>query len=117
MHTGFGGIGAGESGYGYGSNSGSCYGKETSKAYQMTKLRSANKSVAHEEAVEERDRSPVLVQTTPSESLSARPSVGTFGERNVSEAANGETTSIGSNQSRRMMTKKDIQWSIGTEQR
>jgi hypothetical protein len=119
LNTGFGGIGAAESGdgYGYGSRSRSHGRKENSMTYQMSKLRSANKSVALEETDEEQDKVLTHTQTTNIDGLNVGPGAATMGQWNRTEVANGETTSIGSDESRRMMIRKEVQWSIRTESR
>lgn len=121
LNTGFGGIGTAESGYGYrygsGSGSRSRVRKENYMSYQMSKLRPANKSVALEETDEEQDRDPTHAQTTNIDGLNVGPGAATMGPWNGREGANGETTSIGSDESRRMMIRKEVQWSIRTEPR
>lgn len=87
-------------------------------SFQMSKLRSANKSVALEETDEEQDRDRTYAQAKNIDGLNAGPSGTTTGQWNRSEVApNGETTSIGSDESRRMMIRKEVQWSIRTEPR
>lgn len=93
-------------------------------SFQMSKLRSMNKSVGLDEP-EEEDDSERHLRDNPSKSSDAIHGVTngtTMGpwstSNNKKEAANnGETTSIASDESRRMMIRKDIQWSVRTEPR
>ena len=86
-------------------------------SYQMSKLRSMNKSVALEELDEDQDRNLGHAQTSNIAGLNVKPGVAKMGRGNGSEAVNGETTSIGSDGSRRMMIRKEVEWSIRTEPR
>jgi hypothetical protein len=108
LNTGFGGIGAtgGGYGYGYGSGNNSRVPKGSNMSYQMSKLRSADKSVDIEEPEENRDH--VL---TNGHGANNAPHALTTSR----DAANGETTSIGSDESRRMMIRKEVQWSVRRE--
>jgi hypothetical protein len=126
LNTGFGGItsAAGGYGYGYASGSGSANRtrnrQESNMSFQMSKLRSANKSVGLEEPDEEPERE---LRHAPSKSSDAIHGVtngttmGPWSTANKDAANNGETTSIGSDESRRMMIRKEIQWSVRTEPR
>lgn len=124
LHTGFGGITAAEGGYGYGSASGSRNRGATGNgiSYHMSKLRSgnrtANKSANKESALrsetyEEQDAPPHAETTNDNDRIFVGP-----GASNRSEiAANGETTSINSDESRQMMIRKEVEWNVRTEPR
>jgi len=125
LNTGFGRIGAGgsgyEYGYGYGSVSGSRARKESSMNFKMSKLRSADKSVALDDIEEDQDRGATSAQASTQEistgGLSGRRGTETMGQWPGNESANGETASIRSDESQRMIIRKDIQWSVQTEAR
>ena len=117
MNTGFGGIGvAGGNGvYGYGSHNHSRAYKDNSKSFQMSRLKSAYKNVGIEEPDQEYEGNMAHAPTRYLEGPNAGPRTAMTGHANASEGGNGETTSIGSDESRRMMIRKEIQWSIRTE--
>lgn len=118
LNTGFGGIGAGDGkyGYGYGSGSGSRARKESHMSYQMSKMRSTNESVAIDEPHEELHSTRAQEQRANLD-MNSGTTVAIVGQGNGGAAANGETTSIESDGSGKMMIRKDMQWSIRTEPR
>jgi hypothetical protein len=81
----------------------------------MSRLRSANQDTTLDETVEEQDREITHVQENIYGVNRSGVAIVERGEGN--ETANGETTSIGSAESRRMMIRKDVQWTVRTEQR
>lgn len=114
LNTQFGGLGD-ASAYGYGSgNDSRAFPKGSTTDYQMSKLRSANKSSAMDEEADEQAIRPAPVLRVPSHGFNKQ---GSTGDRNGSAAANGERQSLDSNESRQLMIKKDITWKIVTEDR
>lgn len=127
LSTGFGGIGSAAAAYGYGYASGSGSANrtrgrmESNMSFQMSKLRSANKSAGFEEPEEEPERGIGHASSKSSDAIHGvtnGTTVGPWSAAGSKEAANnGETTSIASDESRRMMIRKEIQWSVRTEAR
>jgi hypothetical protein len=116
LNTGFGGMGnRGRYGYGYGNSSHTRGQKETGMSFQMSKLRSTNRETSNDQTDEEQETD---ITRAPHNIYGVNTSgVATVERGDASEAANGETTSIGSAESRRMMIRKEVQWTIRTEQR
>ena len=121
MDTHFGGRGGLNpnegSSHGYGSNSGTRAKGGSTTSYPMSKLRSMNKSTA----IEEEEEAPVVrsenTQAARVAKLGAGSSAATLSDRRGSEAANAETISVSSNESRRLMIRKDVSWNITVEDR
>lgn len=119
MDTQFGGRGGLNpnegSSYGYGSKSGTRVQEGSTTSYAMSKLRSMNKSTA----IEEEEEGPVVrsenTQAARFVKVGAWSSAATAIDSSGSEAANAETISIGSNESRRLMIRKDVTWDIVSE--
>lgn len=92
-------------------------------SFQMSKLRSANKSVGLEEPDADEEEPERRLRHNPSKSSDAIHGVtngttmGPWSTANKDTANNGETTSIASDESRRMMIRKEVQWSVRTEPR
>ncbi|ETN43603.1 uncharacterized protein HMPREF1541_02762 [Cyphellophora europaea CBS 101466] len=128
LNTGFGGIGATSSdGYGSGYGRSRIHGGKTAgSSYQLSKLRSVNRSVPVDEPSEENEPGylPQQVQRpfgvdpltgrSGGSAATAHWSAGTSGS---DAGANNETASIGSDESRRMIIRKELNWSVKTEPR
>lgn len=130
LSTGFGGIGVSSSNgyvYGYGSEGRTrirAEGKGVGSNYQLSKLRSANRSAAAPEPGEENEQMygarPGLDTVDPltgrsgGSAATAHWSAGTIG----SDAGhNNDNASIGSDESRRMIIRKDMHFTVKSEPR
>ncbi|KAK5069183.1 hypothetical protein LTR64_008663 [Lithohypha guttulata] len=101
LNTHFGGLAPGESDYGYGSHSRSRVGNNTVNAsFQMSQLQSTDDTAREKEDQE----SAVPPRLRPKSSRD----IGSLVRKNSVNDA--ETRSIGSNESRRMMIKKEVNW-------
>ena len=114
MNTGFGGIGAVERGYGYGSGGRSRNHKDSSTKFPMATMQSANKDIPAREVDDEQDGH--LPYDSSIDNLGAYVGSDTAPMMwiNGSEAVNGETTSIGSDGSGQMIIRKETEWEVRT---
>jgi len=118
LNTQFGGLGPDESAYGYGSGSGSRAHKHTN-SFQMSKMRSANKSRTEPEEDEYGigvAKSDGAAHPAQNHGLGSNTSAGTLTDRKES-GTGADAISIASDESRRMMIRKDVTWNIMTETR
>lgn len=126
MNTQFGGIGANEkSAYGYGTANGSRVEntsrthKASNATFEMDRLRSISQRSAITETEENADigtATAVNLQQALAISIpEGRPSAGTMGSRSRAENNRDENGSLDSNESRRLMIRKDVTWNIASE--
>ncbi|KIW33502.1 uncharacterized protein PV07_00348 [Cladophialophora immunda] len=122
LSTGFGGMHATSNGYGYGSGTRSHAHAQDAKSFQMSKLRSKNKSAAMPSINDDRDEYyGHHAKALTAEQLAGAPAASTTvqwsGGGSGIRGSNGETTSINSDESQRYMIRKDVQWEVRTELR
>jgi len=118
LNTQFGGIGADDSVYGTGSMSGGLEHQSNSASFQMSKLRSISRS-----RIEQEEEDFDMDVTKPggdvdheNDGAASNGSAATVSDRKES-GAGGDTTSIASDESQRLMIRKDITWHIVSENR
>lgn len=119
LNTQFGGLGPEESAYGYGSGSGSRAHKNTNNSFQMSKMRSATKSRTEPEEDEYQigvAKSGGVTSATQNHGPGSNTSAGTLTDRKES-GVGADAISIASDESRRMMIRKDVTWNVVTETR
>ncbi|OAP62850.1 hypothetical protein AYL99_02077 [Fonsecaea erecta] len=118
LSTGFGGMHAESNGYGYGSGTRSQALGQDSKGFQLSKLRSKNKSAAMPSINDDRDGYYGQAKAMTAEQLAGGPTASTTVQWSGGvRGSNGETTSINSDESQRYMIRKDVQWEVRTELR
>ncbi|KIY04000.1 uncharacterized protein Z520_00692 [Fonsecaea multimorphosa CBS 102226] len=118
LSTGFGGMHATSHGYGYGSGTGSRAHGQDSKGFQLSMLRSKNKSAAMPSMNDDRDEFYGQAKAMTAEQLGGAPAASTTVQWSGGvRGSNGETTSINSDESQRYMIRKDVQWEVRTELR
>jgi hypothetical protein len=118
LSTGFGGIHATSTGYGYGSDTHSRAIGQSGTGFQLSKLRSKNKSAAMSSGHDDPDEFDIRSKQATAEQLAGTQAASTTVQwSGGSRPPNGETTSINSNESQRYMIRKDIQWEVRTEPR
>jgi hypothetical protein len=129
LNTQFGGLGQAESGNGYDYGSGSGIHVRSNGNYQMSNLKSVDRSNIRDEYAATQSAGGWDRQSNAySYGISVpRTGVGVSnshsgGKRNAAkldksreEEINGDTTSVGSNDSRRMIIRKDISWKLEYE--
>ncbi|KAH0848528.1 hypothetical protein FOPE_02582 [Fonsecaea pedrosoi] len=122
LSTGFGGMHATSNGYGYGYGYGSgnrSHGQH-SKGFQLSTLRSKNKSAAMPSVNDDQDGyyggHP---KALTAEQLAGGPTASTTVQWSGARASRGEAArnSINSDESQRYMIRKDVQWEVRTEMR
>jgi len=121
LNTQFGGLGQSANGYGYGNGSG--IHMQSNGSYQMSKLKSV-------------DRSNTRDEHTPTQSAGGQPNAYSYNiwvpntgvdvssgkkgnavklDKTREDKTNGDATSVDSNDSRRMIIRKDISWEVEHE--
>lgn len=118
LNTQFGGLGPDQSAYGYGSGSGSRADKNTNNSFQMSKLRSGGKSgTAPDEEEDYRvgiAKSGNGVRAAQNHGTGSNTSAANLSDKNET-GVGADGISIASDESRRMMIRKDVTWNIVTE--
>ncbi|KAJ9612102.1 hypothetical protein H2200_003699 [Cladophialophora chaetospira] len=116
LSTGFGGLGVSNA-YGYGSGCHSLQHGRNTTGYQLSKLRSKNKSAAMPSTNDDQEESFGHAKALTAQQLAGTPAASTTVQWSGNTRSNGETTSINSNESQRYMIRKDVQWEVRTEPR
>lgn len=114
MNTQFGGIGPNEkSAYANNSATDSRIRKGSAATFEMGKVRSVNRKSTIPEIDESNDFGAVGSRRGSAGIAEGRPSAGTAGGL---DTVNEEVASLHSNESGRMMIRKDVTWTVGHEQ-